>query len=61
MQEGFEGAFPSAGWSANDNGSGTNAFWGKRNCTASTGSFSLWAMGAGSSWRGAGLRRQLYR
>jgi hypothetical protein len=51
MQEGFEGAFPSAGWQATD--FGADAFiWGKRNCRAATGSNSLWAMGGGSGGTG---------
>jgi hypothetical protein len=51
MQEGFEGAFPSAGWTVSDFAS--NAFiWGERNCRAASGTNSLWAMGGGSSGAG---------
>jgi hypothetical protein len=51
-QEGFEGAFPSAGWSVSDPGF-EEYFWATRNCHAFTGSNSAWAMGGGSS--GSGL------
>lgn len=40
VNEGFEGTFPSAGWSA-------TGHWGKSSCEAKTGSFSAWAEGAG--------------
>jgi hypothetical protein len=47
MSEDFEGDFP-AGWWVGD-GNGTNAYyWGKRNCQAYEGSFSGWAVGAGT-------------
>jgi bacillolysin len=52
VNEGFEGAWPSTGWTVTDPGY-DQYFWGKRSCRAATGSFSAWAMGAGSL--GAGL------
>jgi hypothetical protein len=52
ISEGFEGAWPSAGWLVTDPGY-EQYYWGKRNCRAATGSYSAWAMGAGSI--GAGL------
>jgi hypothetical protein len=51
MQEGFEGAWPSAGWQVADPGFG-EYFWAKRNCRASSGSFSAWAIGGGSIGQG---------
>ncbi|MEW6510431.1 MAG: YCF48-related protein [Bacteroidota bacterium] len=44
MTETFEGTFPSGLWSV---GSGSYE-WGKRNCTAHTGSYSAWAVGGGT-------------
>lgn len=41
VNEGFEGTFPPANWSA-------TGHWGKSSCEAKTGSFSAWAEGAGS-------------
>jgi hypothetical protein len=53
VQEGFEGTWPGASWSVNDNGTNTHEFWGKGNCHANAGSFSAWAIGGGSV--GSGL------
>lgn len=48
VEEGFEGAWPSAGWTTTDPGF-EQYRWAKRDCRAATGSFSAWAMGGGSS------------
>ena len=53
MQEGFEGAWPGAGWRVADPDFG-EYFWAKRNCRAATGSYSAWAIGAGSVGQGLG-------
>ena len=52
--ENFEGTFPNT-WSVFDNDGSTYGtyFWGKRNCLAYEGSYSAWAVGAGTN--GAGL------
>ncbi|MGB9640698.1 MAG: S8 family serine peptidase, partial [Anaerolineales bacterium] len=52
--ENFEGTFPNT-WSVFDNDGSTNGtyYWGKRNCMAYEGSYSAWAVGAGTN--GAGL------
>jgi hypothetical protein len=47
-QESFEGAFPSAGWSASQPVGLNQYFWGARDCRALTGNRSAWAMGGGS-------------
>ncbi len=46
MQEGFEGAWPSAGWQVS--GAAGQYFWAESNCHASSGSNSAWAIGGGS-------------
>jgi hypothetical protein len=49
LTEDFEGAFPGV-WSVEDNQPGYGTyFWGKRSCRPYEGSFSSWAVGAGSS------------
>jgi len=53
VNEGFEGTWPSAGWTVTDPGY-DQYFWGKRNCRAATGSNSAWAMGAGLLGSGLG-------
>lgn len=53
--EGFEGAFPPAGWLTVDNTGGTDGeyYWAKRNCASATGTYSAWAVGGGA--QGSGL------
>ncbi|MCC7361356.1 MAG: M4 family metallopeptidase [Anaerolineales bacterium] len=51
MSEGFEGAWPSAGWSVTDPGY-EEYYWAKRNCRAASGSYGAWAMGGGSIGEG---------
>ena len=41
VDEGFEGTFPSQGWSV-------SGHWGKTDCEASLGTYSAWAEGAGN-------------
>ncbi|MDW8394839.1 MAG: S8 family serine peptidase, partial [Anaerolineae bacterium] len=48
MQETFEGAFPSSGWTIYDD-SASGYQWGRRNCSAFAGSFSAWAVGGGTN------------
>ena len=52
MREGFEGAWPSAGWTLFDN-TGHAYEWARSSCHANAGSFSAWAIGGGST--GSGL------
>jgi hypothetical protein len=53
MQEGFEGAWPGAGWLVTDPDF-EEYFWARRDCRAASGSFSAWAMGGGSIGSGLG-------
>ncbi|MHB1414790.1 MAG: hypothetical protein ACYC1C_06015 [Chloroflexota bacterium] len=50
VTEGFEGSFPGANWVVgDDNGTSYGEYyWGKRNCRASSGSYSGWAVGGGT-------------
>lgn len=47
LNEHFEGAWPSAGWTVFDINDGPYV-WGKSSCRADSGQFSLWPFGAGS-------------
>ena len=63
MTENFEGNFP-AGWQVFDDYSGSGGegeyYWSRRNCRASQGSFSGWAVGGGTV-AGSGSCRDRYR
>jgi hypothetical protein len=51
MAQDFEGTFPPPGWQVFDDSStdGGEYLWGKRDCKALSGSYSMWAGGGGSS------------
>ena len=49
MTEGFEGTFPSSGWTLGENGDGDYK-WAKRDCKSLLGgSYSAWAVGGGAN------------
>lgn len=49
MTEGFEGAWPTTGWSVSDlSGDGFQRFWGKEDNKRHGGSFSVWPASAGT-------------
>lgn len=50
IAEGFEGAWPSAGWQLSDlsNTDGGEYLWGKRDCHPRTGSHAMWSLGGGA-------------
>ena len=50
MREEFETGFPSSAWLVVDeNQAGDAAFWGRRDCRSSEGSFAAWSVGAGDT------------
>jgi hypothetical protein len=51
VNEDFEGAWPTAGWTVENNNS--HYLWGRRDCRAASGHYSAWLMGAGSLGAGA--------
>ena len=53
MQEGFEGAWPGAGWQVADP-TASGYTWAKSSCRASAGSFSAWAIGGGANGHALG-------
>lgn len=50
LSEGFEGSWPSSGWSLSDQSSadGGTFFWGKRNCSPHNGQFAIFSHGGGA-------------
>lgn len=50
IAEGFEGAWPAAGWQLSDlsNTDGGEYLWGKRDCHPRAGSYAMWSLGGGA-------------